>query len=74
MVEKQIKEMAAIVMIGDGVVALLTPERHCRLWKFGPRRYREVIAWFEERPHVTRLFSAAEIGLGVWLALRQQPR
>lgn len=71
---KRIKESLAIVLIGDGVVALLDPDRHNRLWKRGPEPYRKAMEAFVQRPGLTRLLSALEIGLGVWLASRQKAR
>jgi len=73
MEEKRVKECLGIAMVGDGVVGVLTPERHCRLWQVGPPVMRSTIAWFAERPGLTRVLCAAEAGLGMWLALRQEP-
>jgi hypothetical protein len=41
------------------------------LWDFGPEGYRRVVEAFAEHPLLTKLFSAAEIGLGLGLASRQ---
>lgn len=49
MVGRRIKELAAIAMIGGGMVG------------------------FAGRPALVRVLSAAEIGAGVSLALRQYP-
>ncbi|BBL79069.1 hypothetical protein Rxycam_00657 [Rubrobacter xylanophilus DSM 9941] len=73
MVGRRIKELAAIAMIGDGVVGFLAPGRHSLLWRFGPEGYAEAMEWFAERPALVRALSAVEIGAGVWLALRQYP-
>lgn len=72
MCSKRLKESLAIVLIGDGVVALLDPDRHNRLWEEGPQAYQEVMREFVRRPGITRLLSVLEIGLGVWLASRQE--
>ena len=68
---RRIKELAAIAVIGDGVVGLVAPRRHSLLWKFGPEGYQEVIGWIAGRPGVVRLLAAGEVGAGLWLALRQ---
>lgn len=70
---RRLNEVVAMGMIGDGVLAVLQPERHCRLWEFGPRGYRAVIRWCAEHPAATRLMGAAEIALGIWLGANQQP-
>jgi hypothetical protein len=41
-----------------------------RLWRFGPKAYRNFIDALADHPQATRLMGAAEAGLGVWLALR----
>src|SRR5262249_21884993 len=66
-------EVVAMSMIGDGVLAVLQPERHCRLWEFGPKGYRAVIEWCAQHPTATRLMGAAEVALGIWLGSRQKP-
>jgi len=68
---RRMKELAAIAMIGDGVVGLVAPRRHSLLWKLGPEGYQEAIRWFAARPAVVRLLAGAEVGAGLWLALRQ---
>lgn len=70
---RRIKEPAAIAVIGGGVVGLVAPRRHSLLWKVGPRGYQEMLRRFDERPSVVRFLAAAELGLGLALALRQYP-
>jgi hypothetical protein len=53
------------------VIALAAPRRHSLLWRFSPEGYRRTMEEFAERPTQTRLLAAAEVGLGLWLALRQ---
>jgi hypothetical protein len=67
------KESLAMVMIGDGVMTLVDPERHCRLWMKGPEAWRRFLDFFVEHPVMTRGLALAELGLGVWLAERQTP-
>ncbi len=70
---RRIKELAAIAVIGDGVVGFVVPRRHSLLWKVDPEGYQEAIRWFAERPSLVRLLAAVELGLGLMLALRQYP-
>ncbi len=74
MVGRRFKEIAAIMMIGEGIIGAIIPRRHLRLWKFGPKKYRNFIDASARRPNLIRIASAAEAGLGVWLALRQASR
>ncbi len=72
--EKRLKELLGMMMIGDGMLSLLDPKRHCLLWEIGPPPCREFIDEFVQHPGLTRLLGAVELGLGVWLASRQEPR
>jgi hypothetical protein len=65
-------EAAAMLMIGDGVLGLAMPARHCLIWHAGPPWWRETVAWFAAHPQVTRAAAALELGTGVWLASRSQ--
>ena len=71
MPSKQLKELLAIGMIGEGVVGFIKPSRYMLLWKFGPKPYQEFIEKAAEHKGLTRLLCGVEAGLGVWLALRQ---
>lgn len=71
MLARRSKELAAIALIGDGVVGFVAPTRHSLLWRSGPRDYAEAMEWFAENPNLVRALAAAEVGLGLWLALRQ---
>jgi ribulose bisphosphate carboxylase small subunit len=74
MMGRRFKEIAAIMMIGEGIVGAIRPRRYMRLWKFGPKKYRAFIDATVKRPNLVRAAAAAEAGLGVWLALRQITR
>ena len=64
-------ELMAMLAVGDGVIALAAPRRHSLLWRFGPEGYKRAMEAFAERPALTRLLAAVEVGLGLWLALSQ---
>lgn len=68
---KNLAELVAILAIGDGVVGLAAPRRHMLLWRLGPEGYRRAMESLAERPALVRTLAAAEIGAGLWLALRQ---
>lgn len=67
------KESLAILMVGDALLTLVDPQRHCRLWMKGPEGWRNFIRLFVEHPNLTRGLALAELGLGVCLAERQKP-
>lgn len=68
---KRIKELIALNAIGDGMLALIAPSQHSFLWLVGPEGVRKLVVWFGENPNYTRFAGIAELGFGVWLALRQ---
>jgi hypothetical protein len=64
-------ETFAILTIGDGIVEVVSPREHSLLWEVGPESTRRAIRFFAERPIYVRLIGAAQIALGLWLALHQ---
>lgn len=71
MVTRRLKEVLGILVIGDGVVALIAPVRHSRLWQFGPTGYQQFMQAFIDHPNTTRLSAVSQIVFGLWLACRQ---
>lgn len=65
-------ESAGMLLIGDGVLALIRPTEHCLLWRGGPDWWRRTVEWFAAHPQATRSLAAAEVCTGLWLARRQQ--
>lgn len=65
-------EMAAVFMIGDGLLGLLQPERHVDLWKDKALGAEAVVKPFVGKPSRRRLYGFAQIAVGVWLAARQR--
>ena len=65
-------EAAGMLMIGDGILGLLRPSRHCLIWRGGPRWWTESVNWFARHPDLVRAAAAAEIASGIWLAFRGQ--
>ena len=70
---KHFKELIAMAMIGEGVIATVCPEGHTSLWRVGPTPMRKIASAFAHRPNMTRIVAAAEAGIGLWWALRQLP-
>ena len=67
----RVQHFAAMVLIGDGVMALVHPSKDAAAWKTGPRVWRGLMHAMAERPVLTRVVGAAQIIGGVWWALRQ---
>jgi hypothetical protein len=64
-------QVLAMLMIGDGFLALVQPDRHLRLWKGWSGTLDQWIDALLERPGATRLAGAASVAIGLALAYRQ---
>lgn len=74
MIVRQLTELGAMVLIGDGVLAMSAPAQHSLLWRGGPEWWGKLMQGLAERPNLVRALGAAEVGVGLGLALRQYPR
>lgn len=69
--KKRVAETFAVLVIGDGVIEVISPRQHSRLWEAGPEAARKVARFFADNPNLMRTLGTAQVGLGLWLALRQ---
>ncbi len=67
-------EMAAISMVGDGLIGLVQPRRHVDLWKDDALGTEKLVAPFVDRPGRRRAYALLQIGAGLALAARQRSR
>jgi hypothetical protein len=65
------KHFAAMVLIGDGVMAIVHPQKDAHAWKKGPKVWQNLMHQLAERPNLTRVIGAAQIVGGIWWALHQ---
>lgn len=70
----RVAEMAAIFMVGDGLVGLIQPRRHVDLWKEDALGAEKAVRPFVGRPGRRRVYAAIQIAAGLALAARQRPR
>jgi hypothetical protein len=61
-----------MVLIGDGVMALIHPENDAKAWKHGPQFWQDLMHGLSKRPNLTRAIGAAQVIGGVWWALKQE--
>ena len=67
---RRIKEIFAVITIGDGTVELTAPREHSLL-PAGPQGTRKVARFVADNLTCITLLSLAQIGFGVWPAPRQ---
>ena len=70
---KRAAEMAAIFMIGDGLLGLFQPERHVDLWRSRFDGVDALIRPFADRPGARRLYGLVQVAAGLALAASLKP-
>jgi hypothetical protein len=70
---RNLKELCALTLVGDGVLTAIQPKRHLMLWRFGPKACVSAVDALARRPILTRALGAAAAVAGVWWASRQKP-
>lgn len=63
-----VKELVAMVLIGDAVLGIARPQRHVARWQVGP--WAPAMAWAGQRPVLTRALAGAELVVALWYAGR----
>jgi hypothetical protein len=66
-------EMAAVFMIGDGLLGLLQPERHVDLWRSEVAAVDALVKPFGGHPGRRRLYGLAQVAAGIALAATLRP-
>jgi hypothetical protein len=67
-------EMAAVFMIGDGLLGVIQPERHVDLWRSDVTAVDILVRPFEKRPGRRQLYGLIQIAAGIVLASQLKPR
>jgi hypothetical protein len=74
---KRIKDIVAMLLIGDGALTLIGARERALVWRFGSEGLRKSTSWQAEHPSLMRLEGLASMGLGVlvaWWQYRRPPR
>lgn len=67
---KRTAEMAAVFMIGDGLLGLLDPDRHVALWRSEVGAVDALVRPFAGRSSRRRAYGLLQLGAGLLLASR----
>jgi hypothetical protein len=66
------RHFAAMVLIGDGVMAIVHPRRDAAAWSTGPKWWQTLMESLHDRPGLTRVIGATQIAAGIWWALSDE--
>jgi len=72
MMDRRWAHFTAMVLIGDGIMAMLRPSRDATAWAMGPRPWRKTMRVLSRHPTLTRVVGAAEVMAGIWWATREE--
>ena len=73
LVTRRIVETAALFLIGDGIMGLIKPRWHSRLWHFGPNIAKAATEELAEHPKTARAIYALEAAVGIAIASFSTP-
>ena len=62
----------AMVLIGDGIMAIVRPHRDAQAWNLGPRPWRGLMRYMVDHPTLTRCVGAAQVIAGIIWAIREE--
>lgn len=66
-------EMAAVFMIGDGLLGLLQPQRHVDLWRSDVAAVDALVKPFAGHARRRQAYGLLQLGAGILLASRLRP-
>lgn len=61
----QLKNLTAMMLIGDGVLAMLRPHRDARTWEMGPEGWKGLMRYLSDNPDILRAIGIAEVSVGL---------
>ncbi len=71
---KRAGEMAAVFMIGDGLLGILQPTRHVDLWRSDVRAVDALVSPFGGKPTRRRIYGLVQLTAGIALAAVLKPK
>jgi hypothetical protein len=72
-VKKLLIDFAGLLLVGDGILTLADPKRHCLLYEIGPKPCRDLVDQFAQHPTMSRWAGLVEAIAGLLLAESQKP-
>jgi len=69
---KRAKHFLAMALIGDGIMALINPQRDAHAWRVGPKPWKDLMHKLHENPALTRAIGVAQIAAGVMWVMHEE--
>lgn len=66
---RPVRRSLGLLLIGDGIRALLAPQQYVRRLQGGTPLIDDILEYFAENRRLTLSFSITEIAIGLWLTL-----
>jgi hypothetical protein len=60
----QLKYLTAMMLIGDGVMAMFRPYRDAQTWSMGPEAWKALMRYLSDHPDTMRAIGATEVAFG----------
>lgn len=60
----QLRYLTAIVLLGDGILAMLRPHRDAHAWSMGPQAWKDLMQYLSDHPEMLRAIGVAEVAFG----------
>lgn len=71
--KKRLLDLFGMLLVGDGLLTMADPTRHCLLWEVGPKPCRDLADEFARHPTMSRCAGLVEAAIGIFLAEAQKP-
>jgi hypothetical protein len=66
----KLARLGAMLLIGDGIYAIVHPHREPDAWWVGPKAWKRLLGEISERPALARGLGALQVGLAMYWLVR----
>ncbi len=66
---KPVRRSLGLLLLGDGIRALVAPQKYVRGLQRGSPMIDDMLEYLAENPRVTLSYSITEMAIGLWLVL-----
>ena len=66
----KLARLGAMLLIGDGIYAIVHPHREPDAWWVGPRQWKQFLGHISERPALARTLGVLQVGVAMYWLVR----